>query len=241
MIPSFPESLPRTALVTGSNRGIGLEFTSQLLHLGWRVFAVCRKKNEPLLLLETKFPNSLHCLTAEITSQREKISATLHDANSPLDLLINNAGAFEPEEGISSLTAEGMLRIYHLNAITPLLLAQALLPSLKKSPHAIIANLVSGSGIFEKKNGSPNHQYSYAGSKAALNLYTVFLADDLRPDGITVIGLNPGFVKTDMTRDSPVRPPLEPRDSVAGMLKILTSASVEQSGSFFSWDGSPCF
>ena len=238
----------RTALVTGANRGIGLEFTRQLLARGAHVVATCRHPGKAAALnaMGGAYPGRLHVLPLDVASEKSRAELVRElplvlGKDGRLDLLINNAGVLHSGERFGQLaqaTLEDSLRI---NAIGPLLLAQALAPLLRDSDGlagaatgAVIANLSSqlGSIAGMTRFGTP----SYAISKAAQNMASAQLAQALAARGIVVLALHPGWVKTDMGGE---KAPDAPADAVAGMLRLIVAATPAQSGGFFGWQGKP--
>ena len=224
-------------LVTGANRGLGLEFTRQLLARGDRVYATCRHPGKALELtsLAGAHPGHLHVLPLDLDKERSiaelvRETAALTDA---LDVLINNAGVLVSGERFGALAAKALEDTFASNVTGPLLLTQALFPLLEKGKNSRVMNLssrlgsIAGSGGF----GTP----SYAISKAALNMATRQLAAALTPHHITVFCVSPGWVRTDMGGASA---PLTPADSVAKLLGVLDAAKAVDAGRFLDNDGS---
>ena len=163
---------------------------------------------------------SLFALDLVDDSSIDHLSEKLAELNPQLDLLIHNAGIFaEGEEGLHTLDREKMNAVMHTNAIGPLMLSKALLPFLKTNSAKVVA-LTSGTWG-EPAVQKQNSQYSYGISKQALWMALHCLKGDLEPRGISVIGLSPGFVQTDMTSGSPVRPPLTVEQSVSNILSNI--------------------
>ena len=229
--------MPRTTVVTGANRGIGLEFTRQLLARGERVIATCRRpgKATELNTLAGAYPGRLRVLPLDVTDPdaRAELVAELPlvlDEDARIDLLLNNAGVLHSGERFGQLKQTTLEDSLQVNAIAPLLLAQALTPHLADG--AKIANLSSQLGSITKvtRFGAP----SYAISKAAQNMATAQLAHALASRSIVVLALHPGWAQTAMggpqATDSPV-------ETVAGMLRVIDAATAAQSGGFFDWRG----
>ena len=223
-------------LVTGANRGLGLEFVRQLLARGDRVIAACRHPGRATELTAQAgaHPGHLHVLPLDLVkpasiAELAREAAMLFDG---LDLLINNAGQLVPGERFGSVTAENLDASFRSNAIGPLLLTQALAPLLAKGRPACVANLSSviGSIASTKEFRTP----SYAISKAAQNMVTTQLAHALAPEGVRVIALHPGWVRTEM---GGTQAPVSPPDSVAGLLRVIAALTAEDSGGFRDWQG----
>jgi len=225
----------KRALITGSNRGLGLAFTKESLDRGYRVFATCRRPEEArnLCRLSEQNPDRLIVLQLDVTDE-ETIEAAVNavgDVVDGLDLLINNAG-INPDERLGSLDAETMLRTYHVNAVGPMLVAQAHLDLLRGGEDPRILNISSTSGSLSQTSSGGG--YSYSSSKSALNMLSRVLAFDLRSDGIVVIAVHPGWVRTDMGGASA---PLSAAEAVRGVLDVADDASLDDTGSFLRHDG----
>lgn len=229
--------MPRTAVVTGANRGIGLEFVRQLLARGDRVVAACRRpgKAADLNALAGHHPGRLHVLPLDVSDPdaRAELAVELPLAlgeAARVDLLVNNAGVLHSGERFGQLHQITLEESLQVNAIGPLLLTQALAPRLADA--ARIANLSSQLGSIAGVNrfGAP----SYAISKAAQNMATAQLAQALAPRGIVVLAFHPGWVQTAMGGPRATDPPTA---AVAGMLRVIDAATPAQSGGFFDWRG----
>lgn len=223
-------------LITGANRGLGLEFARQYANAGWRVFACCRAPAEATqlqdLAAQAKGSVSLHALDVADSGQIESLAAEL--AEQPLDLLINNAGVY-PDAHHSSMAPpsdEAWIQGFRVNAIAPLKMAVAFAPHVANSRRKIIANLSSKMGSMG--DNTSGGSYLYRASKAALNAVSKSLAIDLAPQGITVLVLHPGWVLTDMGGPNAL---INATQSVAGMRQVLETAGPQDSGSFIAYDG----
>jgi len=223
-------------LVTGANRGLGLEFVQQLLARGARVIAACRQPGRALKLTElaAAHPGHLHVLPLDLARERS-IAGLAHEAGmltDRLDALINNAGVLVSGERYGELNAKAFAETFATNVIGPLLLTQALTSLLEHGDAARVVNLSSdlGSHADTLAFNTP----SYAISKAALNMVTRLTAAELGPRGITVISLNPGWVRTDM---GGARAPLAANESVAAMLEVIDGLKPGDSGRFLDYSG----
>lgn len=223
-------------LVTGANRGIGLEFVRQLLARGDRVYAACRHPGRALALTELAgaHPGHLAVLPLEVDKERSiaelaRETAALTDA---LDVLINNAGMLVSGERFGALAQKPLLDTFAANVAGPVLVTQALAPLLEKGRNARVLNISSGLGSIAgtESFGTP----SYAISKAALNMATRQLSAALAPRGVTVLCAHPGWVKTDM---GGAGAELTPQSSVAGLLKVLDAIKPADTGSFVDYRG----
>ena len=226
----------RHCLVTGANRGLGLEFTRQLLARGDRVIAACRHpgKASTLNLLAGEYPGHLRVVPLDVAEPRHHAALAgelplLTDGH-PLDLLINNAGVLRGGERFGQVQAGDLEASFRTHALGPLLLAQALFPQLAEG--GTVANISSeiGSISLRQEFRTP----SYAIGKAAQNMVTSLLAPALAVRGIKTVALHPGWVRTDMGGD---QASLTPHDSVAGLLRVIAGLQAGDSGSFLDWQG----
>jgi NAD(P)-dependent dehydrogenase (short-subunit alcohol dehydrogenase family) len=226
----------RNCLVTGANRGLGLEFTRQLLAGGQRVVATCRHPGRATALntLAGQYPGRLRVLPLDVADPRSIAELArelpLLDEAFALDLLVNCAGVLHSGERFGSVSAEVLEDSFRTNAMGPLLLAQALAPRLVDGARIANISSVLGSIASTTRFGSP----SYDISKAAQNMATVLLARALQERGIVVLALHPGWARTDMGGDNATVPVA---DSVAGMLRSIAAAGPADSGSFRDWRG----
>lgn len=226
-------------LITGANRGLGLEFVKQYLTAGERVFAACRNPAQADELKQLEADTRRLTLVQLDPGDAQSIAQLPHllaEYTDTIDLLINNAGMNVPApeyRQLGSLQAEALLETLRVNAVGPLLVTQALLSSLRASANPKLINISSQVGSMDWKRGGGG--YSYAGSKAALNMYTRTLAADLRADGVIVITIHPGWVQTDM---GGAGAPLTPREAVGSMIRFFDTLTLNHTGGFYKWDGS---
>ena len=224
-------------LVTGANRGLGLEFVRQLLADGARVVAACRQPGKATALntLAAEHPGHLKVLPLDVGDARSRDElvrewplAAGEDAR--IGLLVNNAGVLHSGERFGTLTADTLDDSLRTNVTGPLLLTQALAPLLRDG--ARVANLSSQLGSITNTGrfGTP----SYAISKAALNMATVQLAHALRERGIVVVALHPGWVRTDM---GGAQASEAPEESVTGLRTVIDGLGPDDSGRFLDWTG----
>jgi len=190
----------RVAVVTGGNRGIGLEVCRQLAGKGVRVLLTARDEEKGrgacAKLKEAGLPVLFHPLDVSDPRSIERLAGHLKKEFGRLDILVNNAAVRLDRDTRGESVPAGILRaMMEVNAYGPLLLCQALAPLLRKSGRGRIVNVSSGMGsISDMKGGSP----AYRISKAAINAVTRILADELKGSGVLVNSCHPGWVKTDM-------------------------------------------
>lgn len=210
-------------LITGANRGIGLEFARQLAARGDTVHAACRRSSPALDAL------GVHVIEGVDVADDASVAALARRLEgTQLDLLVNNAGILE-RGGLDQLDWDALRRQFEVNSIGPLRVTSALLPSLREGSRVAILTSLMGSMA---DNGSGG-QYGYRMSKAAVNAAGVSLARDLAPRGIPVVLLHPGMVATEMTGGRGI----DVTTSVTGLLARLDSLSLEESGTFWHTDG----
>lgn len=222
--------------ITGANRGIGLELTRQYLQRGDTVYAACRtpKKADALHQLQDKYSDHLTILELEVTNDDhiEAAGEKLEQITDSLDILINNAGVNIKDNDLESLTSKNLLSVLHTNSIAPVIITQRLLPLLKKGNNPKLINVSSQVGSLERKRSGGG--YSYAASKAALNMFSRSLAFDLRSDGIITIMIHPGWVKTDMGGGGA---PLTVQESAESLIQIIDNLTMSDLGHFLQVDG----
>ena len=227
----------RRSLVTGANRGLGLEFVRQLLARGDRVVATCRQPGQATALnaLAGEHPGRLHVLPLDVADPRaigelQRELLLLADDGDRLDLLVNGAGVLHSGERFGSVSAVNLDDSFRTNAMGPFLLTQALATRLADG--ARVANITSqlGSIANTTRFGTP----SYDISKAAQNMATALLAAALRERGIVVIALHPGWVQTDMGGAGAT---VTPEQSVTGLLRVIDGLKPSDSGRFLDWRG----
>jgi NAD(P)-dependent dehydrogenase (short-subunit alcohol dehydrogenase family) len=220
------------AVVTGANRGIGLELVRQLSARGDTVEAAARSEAAELAALTSTGRVHLHRLDVADPASVSAFAAALGD--DPIDLLVNNAGVYGgSRQQLPEIDYEDAVRTYQINALGPLRVTIALLPGLKKAKGKII-HVTSGMGsIQDNKSGA---FYAYRMAKAALNMMSRSLSVDLRGAGVASAVINPGWVKTDM--GGPGAPtPVE--ESVRGMLREIDAFTIDNTGAFLDWKGRP--
>lgn len=223
-------------LVTGANRGLGLEFARQYAEAGHRVQATCRHPGsaEALQELAAAHPDRIAVreLNVTDTAQIAAIASAVLDDVGRLDLLINNAGVTQRGEELSNLEARSMLDVFAVNSVAPMIMTRGFLPLLQSAERPAIVNISSQMGSLSEKDYG--RHYSYCASKAALNMLTRAAAHDLRDDGIVVVALHPGWVRTGLGGDGA---PLTTQESVADMIGLIDGLTPEHSGRFLTRDG----
>ncbi len=218
-------------LITGANRGLGLEFSRQYAADGWRVFATCRQPERAKELARLGDTVTVHRLDVDDRRQIEALAAELR--GKAVDVLLNNAGVYGPKpQDLDDSEADTWSRVLRVNTIAPLVIARAFLDHVARSQRRLIVSITSLLGsIAENTSGGI---YMYRSSKAALNAAMKSLACDLRNHGVTVVVLHPGWVRTDMGgREAP----LKPKDSIAGMRRVIERLGPSDTGRFYDHTG----
>jgi NAD(P)-dependent dehydrogenase (short-subunit alcohol dehydrogenase family) len=221
--------MPRTFLVTGANRGLGLEFVRQLAARDQRVFATAR---EPAMATELASIVG-EVLPLDLADPGSSDALGRHLGGRPVDVLINNAGIASQSRSIQSLDAADLQRSLAINSIGPLLVTKALMPNLRASQAKTVFTITSQLGSIANNDGGST--YGYRASKAALNQLMVCLANELSAEGFTCVVAHPGWVRTDMGGP---RAPLSPEESVNHLVRLIDRLRPEDSGKFFNYDGS---
>jgi NAD(P)-dependent dehydrogenase (short-subunit alcohol dehydrogenase family) len=221
-----------TVLITGANRGIGLEFARQYAADGWRVHAACRDPGKAAELKAVKGDVRPHALDVTDEAQIGALAKAL--AGEPIDILINNAGVRGLGDSFGSTEVAGWLETLRVNAVAPIRVSEGLISNLERGQRKLIVNITSRLGsIAENSSGG---SYAYRSSKAALNMAAKSMSVDLKGRGITVVVFHPGWVQTDMGGSgAPVTPP----ESVAGMRAKIAKLTAADSGHFFNYTGQP--
>ena len=219
--------MTKTVLVTGSNRGIGLEFCTQLKQRGFDVLASCRQRSSALDSLGVEVIENVE--VTELQSLANLVDAL---AGRQIDWLINNAGIADgiAMDELNEITIASCKRMYEVNSLGPLLTTQALLGNLSEGSKVAIVTSRMGSITDNDSGGS----YGYRMSKAAVNAAGKSLSIDLKAKGIAVGILHPGWVRTDMTNHNGL---IDTNESVSGLLARMDELNIDNTGSFWHSNG----
>lgn len=225
------------AIVSGANRGIGLELVAQLLGRGWRVIAGCRK-TQVLRLTELAgaHPGRLHVMPLDVASERSihAFVAETGIVTDRVDLLVNNAGVLVSGERYGSVATKSLVESFTVNAAGALLLTQACTSLLAQAGTARVVNISTVMASIARTDAFRTP--SYAMSKAALNMATRLLAAELAPQGTVVTSLHPGWVQTDM---GGAAAPLAVSEAATLLLDRILALTPDDAGRFLaSEDGS---
>ncbi|MFN2337888.1 MAG: SDR family oxidoreductase [Gammaproteobacteria bacterium] len=223
-----------TILVTGSNRGIGLELVRQYANAGWQVHACCRDPERATELHVLAAENhKIHLHQLDVTDHGRITSLARELEGQAIDLLFNNAGVYGQDDAVFGNTDENLwLRAMRINVIAPMKMMEAFVEHVASSQHKLIACLSSKMGSMAD-NGSGG-SYVYRSSKAALNAVLKSAAIDLQTRSIRVAILHPGWVKTAMGGP---HAEISTTESVTAMRAILAQMKPEDTGTFYDIDG----
>lgn len=212
-----------TVLVTGANRGIGLQICQQLAERGDDVIAVCRSSSDELDALGVRVIDGIDVGSGESTA---KLAQTLGDTT--LDVLINNAGMLRGDE-FGSIDYDAMTEQYNVNTLGPLRVTEALRKNLTEGSKVAIVSSRVGS---IEDNTSGNY-WGYRASKTAVNMIGTNLMHELKPAGIAVALLHPGLVSTEMTGGQGI----DAVDSARGLINRIDELNMENTGNFWHAEG----
>ncbi len=231
-VPVHAEDSPwqgQTVLITGANRGLGLEFARQLHAAGANVIGTARRPEaaEALKNLGVRVEQLDVTDPASVAALAERLNGVA------LDAVLNNAGIFPARGNFESENPDEFLRVYAVNTVGPLRVTQALLPNLRRGQRKLVMNMSSGLGSIS--NNERGSSAGYRASKAALNMLTRSQAADLSAEDFICVAMSPGWVRTDMGGE---RANLSPAESVGGMLGVLAPLLPTDSGRYLNYDGS---
>ncbi len=219
-----------TWVITGANRGLGLEFVKQLLDQGHTVVAGVRTpgnmdflhRNLTVLTLDVASTDSVQSFANEIKSITDSI-----------DVLVNNAGIMDGRwQSLSEVDPELSLEVLNVNTIGPLRVAQALWPLLREASQAKVANISSLMGSID--DCMSGRSYAYRTSKSGLNMISKILSVEGKNDNISVTSYHPGWAMTDMGGK---RAPVPVTQSVEGLIGLISKQNQNRSGRFFEYTG----
>ena len=219
-------------LITGAGRGIGLGFVLHYLSKDHTVYACYRSESDELFALDEKH-NQLNLVQWDVTHPASE--SFLSSLPENIDLVINNAGIYGPKkdgQSLQKITAEAMHEVFDVDCVAPLRVVQTLLTKLTR-PGAVIANLSSKMG--SSSDNTSGGTYAYRAAKAALVIVSKSMSVDLLADGINVITLHPGWVRTGMTSGTGL---VDVQESVDGMASVIENINDYEPGDLVAFDGS---
>jgi len=222
-----------TVLITGANRGLGLEFARQYAADGWSVIATCRNPIGVGALAEIKGDIAVYGLDVLSPPSLARFAEDLKGR--PVDVLINNAGVYGPKPvQAADATLENWTPVLQANAMAPLFVARALLGNVEAGDRKLIVNISSIMASIEQ--GSGPGEYIYRSSKAALNMVMACYAQEIAETGVGVVMFHPGWVQTDMGGPNAT---LTPTESITHLRASIEKLGFKDTGKFFNYDGTP--
>ena len=221
-----------TILVTGTNKGVGLEITRLLSNRGDRVIACCRRPLEATAL--SKLEGNIDIQEVSVGEDESVSQLASRLKGVAIDTIINNAGTMGPEakrQSVLDMDFSGWADAFNINSMGPVRIMQALLPNLKMTESPKVMTVTSQMGALSLDMTSA---HAYCSSKAALNKFMRLASIDLKSDGIAVGLVHPGWVRTDMGGP---RAHLSPEESAAGCIEVTDTLSLDNTGGFWKWNG----
>jgi len=225
---SRPSTGGPIVVITGANRGLGLEFATQLHGRGATIIATARKPEKAKALHKL----GVEIVKLDVTSDEDVSGLAKAIGDRHVDMLINNAGIMNGAGQISKIEPQQVSRMLDVNVIGPMRVTQALLPALMRGETRRIVNISSMLGSINR-NGSGSF-LGYRESKAALNMFTKSIAMELQDEGFTCIAMSPGWVRTDLGGSDAN---LSPEESISSMLVVIDSLTPDSTGGFFNYNG----
>lgn len=222
-----------TLLITGANRGLGLEFVKQYAEAGWQVIACCRWPDDAkeLQALAERSGDQVEIHPLDVADFEEIDALALILQGRPVDLLINNAGVY-PESSFGQVDYEAWAEAFHINSMAPMKMVEAFVGHVAASNLKKIVTLSSKMGSMD--DNTSGGSYIYRSTKTAVNMVMKSLSVDLKPMGIASTILHPGWVRTDMGGPNGL---IDAPESVAGMRRVIDALTLENSGRFIAYDG----
>ncbi|MDC0196138.1 SDR family oxidoreductase [Gammaproteobacteria bacterium] len=221
-----------TVLITGANRGLGLELVRQYAVENWKVIATCRDPKSALELKKIRGNVTIFPLDVTDFSAVEETSEVLKAEK--IDILLNNAGIYDRlKKGLGETDFDVWAKMLHVNTLAPLKIIESFMPQVTSSNKKVIVSISSLLGSIGSNDSGG--QYAYRSSKAALNSVNKSLSIDLVRKGIVSIVISPGWVRTDMGGPEATVGPVE---SVAGIRTVIKGLKLEDNGKFFNFNGS---
>jgi NAD(P)-dependent dehydrogenase (short-subunit alcohol dehydrogenase family) len=218
-------------MITGANRGIGIEFVRQYAAVGWKVIATCRNPIGVGDLAKVEGNIEVHGL--DVTDQYSIARLAKDLDGMAIDLLLNSAGVFGPRNyTFNDLEYSEWMKVFDTNIFSPLKICSAFLPHVLKSDQKKMVTVSSIMGSIGQNTGGGN--YIYKSSKAAVNQVMRCLANDLLVKKVAIRLLHPGWVKTDMGGEGA---DITAEVSVSGMRSVIDDLNIQSTGTFNNYDG----
>jgi len=238
LIPALSLAAPKpTVLITGANRGIGLELARQYAERDWQVIATARRPEaaDDLRTIQAEHPQ-LMIVQLDVTDHARVDALAAEYADQPIDILINNAGISGGHDNarFGKMNYDAYYQVHAVNVVGPTKMAEAFLPHLTRSEQKKIINISSGQGSIAETWGCCNF---YRSSKAALNMMSRNLSLELKRKGITVGIISPGFVRTNFTPGLNHPAMISPEQSASMVIAVIDDYDLDKTGTFLAHDG----
>lgn len=223
-----------TVLITGTNRGLGLEFVSQYVQRGDQVIATCRSIEIADELQQIRMEHSdLRLLEMDVMKQDSMERLANNLKGEAIDIFINNAGVYGPRQAdFGEVVGRNWLAVLQVNSVAPLLLTQLLIDNFRRGKDRKLIYISSKMGSIDDNRGGGS--YLYRSSKSALNQVVKSLSVDLVDEGFVAAVLHPGWALTDMGGPNAV---IDPETSVRGMINVIDGLDASGSGKFYDYAG----
>tara|TARA_Y100000590_G_C15556686_1_gene953093 strand:+ start:257 stop:973 length:717 start_codon:yes stop_codon:yes gene_type:complete len=230
-------------LITGANKGLGLGFAQRYAKDGWTVYASCRNTEKANALKELKKTFDVHVHQLDVLSHYEIEEYSKILANKPIDILFNNAGIQGPQpQNFNNTDYELWTKVFSTNVMSVMKMCETFVSNVEMSKKKLIVNVSSGtSSISQKTDVTPSFAsekgelYLYRSSKTALNMISRCMAWELRPRGISVVMLGPGWVRTNLGGP---KAKFSIEESIENCVPMINSWSIKDSGKLLLYDGS---
>jgi len=229
-VDTFAADSKGTVFITGANRGIGLALARNFTDAGFNVIGTARKPEQATELKET----GAQVEQLDVTDQASVDAMAQRMAETPIDILINNAGIKGGEsKDMASLDVENMEWVLNVNTLGPVRVMKALFPNVQSSERKMFVNISSTMGSIERNTWGCCA--GYRASKSALNSINKTFAVDFGKQGVTFVVMHPGYVKTDMNEG---QGNITPDQSAVGLMNVITGLDASDNGKFYDWQGS---
>ncbi len=226
-------------IITGANRGLGLEFVRQYAAEGWEIIAINRRSSDELDALASE--HSITLLAADLTDDRSLQRAVDSIEQDAVDLLINNAGTMGhgsfaetgfDYQAFGTFDRDEWLRVFDINVCTPMALTEMLVAKLEAADAPVVVTISSMMG--SNTLNTMGNSYPYRASKSAVNSMMKSMGVNLRDRGIVCVAMHPGWVRTDMGGPDAH---IDPTESIQGMRAAIAKLTIDDAGRFLAWDG----
>ena len=228
-VDTFAADSKGTVFITGANRGIGLSLARSFTDAGFNVIGTARKPEKATGLKET----GARVEQLDVTDQASVDAMAQRMADTPIDILINNAGIKgDDTKDMASLDVENMEWVLNVNTLGPVRVMKALFPNVQSGERKMVVNISSTMGSIERNTWGCCA--GYRASKSALNSINKTFAMDFGKQGVTFVVMHPGYVQTDMNEG---QGNITPRQSGVGLMTVITGLDASDNGKFYDWEG----